>query len=202
MLSVDNLMDLSHIGYVHKTTIGTVSDGERAEVETITNSDGVTVRRWLEKQPPPPAYQKSLGRNTPVDRWQIIEFLAPCYVRTFKGFGVNVRGKPGYDFESADSDPPEGALAISRGNTCVTPETESSCHYFTVHCHYRRFDKDALRSIWASTVETLEQDIEILELTQKNMELASNTSMVYIHVDEGVEKARQIARISAKSAVD
>ena len=202
MLSVDNLMDLSHIGYVHKTTIGTASDGERAEIDTIASPDRITVRRWLEKQPPPPSYRKSLGRNAPVDRWQIIEFRPPCYVRTFKGFGENARGRPGYDFDSAESDPPEGALAVSRGNTCVTPETENSCHYFTVHCHYRRFDKDGLKSIWDSTVETLEQDIEILELTQKNIELASGSSMVYIPVDEGVEKARQIARMSARTAAD
>ena len=202
MVSMDNLMDLSHIGYVHKTTIGTASDGERAEIETIANPDRVTVRRWLEKQPPPPSYRRSLGRDTPVDRWQIIEFRPPCYVRTFKGLGENVRGKPGYDFDSADSDPPEGALAISRGNTCITPETESSCHYFTVHCHYRQFDKQALAAIWDSTVETLKQDIEILELTQKNMELAPDASMVYIQVDEGVEKARQVARMSARAAAD
>ncbi len=198
LLSVDNLMDLSHIGYVHKTTIGSASDGEAAEVDTLADRTRVTVRRWVANQPPSPTYRKKLGSSDPVDRWQLVEFQPPCYVRTFKGLGRNVRGTAGYDFTSAESDPPEGALAVSRGNTCVTPETDRSCHYFTVHCHHRLTDKAALDMIWQQTVETLEQDIEILKLTQENMETDPDARMVFIHVDEGVEKARQLARLAAR----
>ncbi len=198
MLSIDNLMDLSHIGYVHKTTIGSASDGEMAQVNTLSQNDRVTVRRWVPDQPPSPTYRKKLGSADPIDRWQLIEFQPPCYIRTFKGLGHRIHGKPGYDFTSADSDPPEGALSVSRGNTCVTPETDASCHYFTVHCHYRETDKDMLDMIWRQTVETLNQDIEILKLTQENMETKPDASMVFIHVDEGVEKARQLARLAAR----
>ena len=91
----------------------------------------------------------------------------------------------------ARSDPPEVALAISRSNTCITSATDSSCHYSTVHRHYRQFDKQALAAISDSTVETLKQDIKILELTQKNMEFAPITSVACIHVDEEAVKSRR-----------
>lgn len=199
LLAIDNLMDLSHIGYVHKTTIGTANDGELAEIETIDADSRVTVRRWLENQPPAPSYAKKLGSNRTIDRWQLIEFQPPCYIRTFKGMGSQVHGTDGYLFDTVDTAPPEGALAISRGNTCITPETDSTCHYFTVHCHHRQTDRKALDYIWGQTVETLQQDVEILEATQENMELDPGARMTFIHVDTGVEKARQLARLAIKA---
>ncbi len=199
MLSVDNLMDLSHVGYVHKTTIGSAHDGEEAEIDTLSDADHVTVRRWTRNRPPPPAYRDKLGIDDLVDRWQLIEFRAPCYIRTFKGMGKGVYGHEGYGFSSAETDPPDGALSVSRGNTCITPETEESCHYFTVHCHLGHQAPDKMDRIWAATVETLEQDVDILVRTQQNIALKPDADMVFVHVDEGVEKARQIARLAARA---
>ena len=198
VLSVDNLMDLSHIGYVHATTIGSASDAEEAEVDTIVDGGRVTVRRWVENQPPSPGLQKRFGPE-PVDRWQLIEFQAPCYIRTFKGMGKAIFGRPGFEFTSVEADPPEGVLSVSRGNTCVTPETETTCHYFTVHCHFRPPSERDVDRAWQLAVDTLQQDVAILEQTQENMALNPSVPMVFIHVDEGVEKARQAMRMAVKS---
>ncbi len=202
MMSVDNLMDLSHVGYVHKTTIGSALDGEEAEIDTFAENDHVTVRRWTRNRPPPPAYAKQHGIEGLVDRWQIIEFRAPCHLRTFKGMGPNMYGADGFDFTSAEADAPEGPLSVSRGNTCITPETETSCHYFTMHCHLGAVPKERLDRIWASTVETLNQDVDILARTQENIAFNPDADLVYIHVDEGVEKARQLARVAARKEAD
>ncbi|MEM7693553.1 MAG: aromatic ring-hydroxylating dioxygenase subunit alpha [Pseudomonadota bacterium] len=201
MLSVDNLMDLSHIGYVHASTIGSAADAENAVVDTLTEGTTVTVRRWVENVAPSPTFAKALGSDAPIDRWQIIEFQPPAYIRTFKGLGRGIFGAPGFDFRSAEADAPAAALSVSRGNTCITPATETSCHYFTVHCHFRQTDEDKLAHLWQQTVETLEQDVEILEQTQKNVSRDPDASLVTIHVDEGVEKARQAARMAARAAV-
>lgn len=198
MLSVDNLMDLSHVGYVHKTTIGSAQDGEEAIVDTFTEAGHVTVRRWTKNRRPPPAYRDKLGMDERVDRWQMIEFRAPCYVRTFKGMGLNVFGATGYHFSSVEADAPSGALTVSRGHTCITPETETSCHYFTVHSHRGELSAERMDGIWKATVETLEQDIDILARTQDNIALNPNADMVFIAVDEGVEKARQLARMAER----
>ena len=198
MMSVDNLMDLSHVGYVHKTTIGSALDGEEAEIDTFAEKDHVTVRRWTRNRPPPPAYAAKHGVEGLVDRWQIIEFRAPCHVRTFKGMGPNMYGVEGFDFTSAEADAPESAVTVSRGNTCITPETETSCHYFTVHCHRGHVEEERLNQIWASTVETLNQDVDILARTQENIAYNPDADLVFIHVDEGVEKARQLARMAVR----
>lgn len=199
MLAVDNLMDLSHIGYVHATTIGSAADGEDAIVDTLTTDEAVTVRRWVANRPPSPTFAKAIGSDAPIDRWQLIEFRPPSYVRTFKGVGRNIHGAPGFNFTSADDEAPEGAISVSRGNTCITPATEESCHYLTVHCHHQLRDRAKLDHLWQQTLETLRQDVEILELTQRNMTLMPDAPMVYINVDEGVEKARQSARRAARA---
>ena len=199
MLSVDNLMDLSHVGYVHRTTIGSSRDAEHARVDTFAERSRVTVRRWVQRQKPPPSFRKKLGSDAPVDRWQLIEFQPPCYVRTFKGMGKDICGTPEYVFDSVDTDPPRTALVVSRGNTCITPETGRSCHYFTVHCHYRENDSANLEFIWGQTVETLNQDVDILERTQENIDLDPAARMVFIDVDKGVGRARLLARLTAKA---
>ncbi len=196
-LSVDNLMDLSHIAYVHSGTIGSASDAEKAVIDTLSEPGRVTVRRWVENQPPSPGFQKRFGPD-PIDRWQLIEFQPPCYIRTFKGLGKGIYGTAGFDFTSAESDPPEGALSVSRGNTCITPETDGTCHYFTVHCHHGPVPDEEADQAWALAAEALAEDVLILEQTQENMELDPAKRMVFIHFDEGVEKARQAMRMAVK----
>ncbi len=198
MMSVDNLMDLSHVGYVHKTTIGSALDGEEAEIDTFATDEHVTVRRWTRNRPPPPAYAAKYGIEGQVDRWQIIEFRAPCHMRTFKGMGPDMYGADGFEFISAEADAPDHAKTVSRGNTCITPETETSCHYFTMHCYRGHLDEEQLNQIWDSTVETLNQDVVILTQTQENIGYNPDADLVFIHVDEGVEKARQLARMAVK----
>ena len=194
-LVIDNLMDLSHIGYVHRTTIGTANDGEHATVETLTSEDHVTVRRWLVNQPPAATYAKKLRTSRKFVRWQLIEFRAPCYLRTFKGIGSGIYGTPGFGFDSVDVDPP-GGITVSRGCTSATPETAASTHYFMVHSYYQENDEKLVETIWHDAVETLHQDKVILELTQRNMERLPDAPMISIKVDEGPSKARRLMRMA------
>ncbi|MXW87062.1 MAG: hypothetical protein F4Z55_14665 [Boseongicola sp. SB0667_bin_21] len=96
-------------------------------------------------------------------------------------------GVEGFDFTSADADAPESAVTVCRGNTCITPETETSCHYFTVPCHRVHVEE-----------EPLNQDVDILARTQENIAYNPDADLVVIHVDEGVEKARQLARMAVR----
>ena len=71
-----------------------------------------------------------------------------------------------------------------------------------MHCHLGAVPKERLDRIWASTVETLNQDVDILARTQENIAFNPDADLVYIHVDEGVEKARQLARVAARKEAD
>jgi vanillate O-demethylase monooxygenase subunit len=78
-LVIDNLLDLSHLAFVHRSTIGNAAVAEHAVLKTLKDDDSVTVARWTIGQNPPPTYQKMCDwpEETIVDRWQIIEFRMP-----------------------------------------------------------------------------------------------------------------------------
>ena len=87
MLMIDNLMDLTHIGYMHKNTIGSGPANEY--VKAIMNPErtprGAKFTRWLLEHTPPATYVSAGGFKGKVDRWQEFEFAAPGNVLQYTG---------------------------------------------------------------------------------------------------------------------
>ena len=130
-LIVDNLLDLSHLGFVHRSTIGNAAVAEAARVRTLKDEDSVTVARWTVGQNPAPTYQKMGGWSADaiVDRWQIIEFRMPGAVRLFTGAAPGAAEGREFGFTDIERDVPEGGFGFHNLNF-VTPETATTTHYF------------------------------------------------------------------------
>ena len=80
-LIVDNLLDLTHLAFVHETTIGNSALVDQAQVKVQRAQDNVTVSRWIIDAPAPPTFVKAGGFTANVDRWQIINFAPPAFLR-------------------------------------------------------------------------------------------------------------------------
>ena len=81
-LLVDNLLDLSHETFLHAGYIGTPEVAE-TPISTAVDEERSVVRvsRRMEGVECPPFYSESTGLQTPIDRWQDIEYYAPgCYL--------------------------------------------------------------------------------------------------------------------------
>jgi phenylpropionate dioxygenase-like ring-hydroxylating dioxygenase large terminal subunit len=78
----DNLLDLSHVGYVRGSTIGNTEMGENGRLKVERTEKGVRVTRWVLDCAPPPTYLKSgkFAAGERIDRWQIIDYEPPCFV--------------------------------------------------------------------------------------------------------------------------
>ena len=86
MLMVDNLMDLTHLGYVHVSTIGgNPSQHVEAKMEIERTPLGVRFTRWMLNSLPPPTYVKAVGFEGRIDRCQRFEFVAPGSVLQWTG---------------------------------------------------------------------------------------------------------------------
>ena len=96
-LVTDNLLDLSHVGFVHTTTLGNPEFAEKGSLNVRKTKDGVSVLRVVPDVPPPPMYVKSgrLPNGKNIDRWQIIDFVAPCFVIIHVGGGRGGHRRPG-----------------------------------------------------------------------------------------------------------
>src|SRR5262249_26681472 len=77
---VDNLLDLTHVSYVHKNTLA----GDPREATTPTKTerlpDGVRVGRWMIDFVPPPLFAKAGNFTGHVDRWQFVTWKPPSTV--------------------------------------------------------------------------------------------------------------------------
>ncbi len=74
---VDNLLDLTHVSYVHKNTLA--GDPREATTPTKTErlNDGVRVGRWMLDFAPPPLFAKAGNFTGTVDRWQFATWHPP-----------------------------------------------------------------------------------------------------------------------------
>jgi phenylpropionate dioxygenase-like ring-hydroxylating dioxygenase large terminal subunit len=107
----DNVLDVTHLAYVHASSIGALSITEfPATVEREERL--VRLTRWIRDRPPPPLYQKAGGFEGNVDRWQIVEHVPPCFTVNFGGV--------------QNADKRIDLMALS----APTPETEATTHYF------------------------------------------------------------------------
>ena len=125
-LVVDNLLDLTHLAFVHETTIGNMALVEHAAVKVQRQEDNVVVTRWIIDQPAPPTFVK-VGKFTGnVDRWQIIDYTPPAFLRLDVGATPTGTGAP------------EGRRVNGigmRNLNAITPETETTSHYFWGQAH-------------------------------------------------------------------
>jgi phenylpropionate dioxygenase-like ring-hydroxylating dioxygenase large terminal subunit len=117
LLAIDNLMDLSHIEYVHKGSFGGAGaffEGEHtAELDEQRN----VWSRWSMPNVPAPMPARPIVGDVRVNHWQDMRWSAPASLMfTFGVVPLEV------ELRSPSQFPPQAHL--------LTPETQGSTHYF------------------------------------------------------------------------
>ncbi|NBU17701.1 MAG: aromatic ring-hydroxylating dioxygenase subunit alpha [Betaproteobacteria bacterium] len=194
-LMVDNLMDLTHETYVHASTIG---QKEIDEVPCVTKTDGdhVTTSRFMENITAPPFWKMALRGNkladdVPVDRWQICHFTPPSHVMI--EVGVAHAGHGGYHA-------PDHVKAYSVVVDFITPETETSIWYFWGMARkFQPQDTNLTASIREGQGKIFSEDLQMLELQQKNLLAHPARELLKLNIDAGgVQSRRVIDRLLAQ----
>ena len=170
----DNVLDVTHLAYVHASSIGASSITE-FPATTEREERLVRLTRWIIDRPPPPLYRDAGRFKGNVDRWQIVEHAPPC-------FSVNFAG-------CKDATGRIDLMALS----APTPESERSTHYF--FGFVRNFglnDPDIERVFAVDFVKVFNEDIPILEAQQRMLELAPGAPTIDIAVDAAPLAARRL----------
>lgn len=114
-LIVDNLLDLSHVSFLHDGLLGN-SQMIKADVQVKQDGNTVTVSRWMPSGPPPKFTDLMMHNDGAlVDQWHDITWYAPSVLVLDVG-----------------SVEPGGGRSNGTGNFAVhllTPETEGSTLY-------------------------------------------------------------------------
>lgn len=186
-LVIDNLLDLTHETYVHAGSIG--HDAISAAPFDVTYTDRtVTVTRWMRDAEAPPFWAKQLGRDGTVDRWQIILFQMPSVIAGDVGVAVAGSGAP----EGDRSQGVNGHFLAA-----ITPESETTCHYFWNFVrNFRTDDAELTRALNVAHVNdgngVYEQDVRVLEAQQKAIERQPRMPFYNLNIDGGAMWARRL----------
>jgi vanillate O-demethylase monooxygenase subunit len=183
-LVVDNLLDLTHLAFVHETTIGNLALAEHAKVNVTRAPNNVVVTRWIIDQDPPPTFQKVGNFAGKVDRWQIIDFVPPAFLRLDVGATPTGTGAP------------EGRRVGGinmRNLNAITPETERTTHYFWAQAHDFRIEERWITELLFENVHTaFLEDLEIIGAQQENIESHPRSPRIDMNHDAGGIAARRM----------
>jgi phenylpropionate dioxygenase-like ring-hydroxylating dioxygenase large terminal subunit len=192
-LVIDNLMDLTHETYVHPTSIGNAALAE-APFDAFQGEKTARIERWVLDEEAPPFWASQLGKSGHVDRWQIINFLAPSTIYLEVGVAPAGTGAP-------EGDRSQGV--DMRVIHVPTPSTAKTCYYFWAHIrNYRVRDQGATRRILEAGGGIMLEDEAVIEAQQRAIDEHPAHVFYNLNIDAGSMWARRaIDRlIAAESA--
>ncbi len=181
-LVVDNLLDLSHLPFLHAATIGSPED-VNPKLTWERGPDwvkGVRIARGLS----PSARNLQEGLDFRFDRTQIMLFEPPSQVTI--DILSNEYGKEYGDL----GDRMNRRIVIYDS---ITPETDSSCHYFwAIARDYAVDDKKTSEIGLRATSAAFHEDQRMLEVQQRIIDLNPAAPQVDVMGDAGSMQARRI----------
>ena len=192
MLMVDNLMDLTHLGYVHVSTIGgNPTIHVEAKMETVRTDRGLKFTRWMLNSVPPPTYVRAVGFENRIDRAQMFEFIAPGSILQLSAADEAGAYKNGLTENS------KLQFRLFHG---LTPESETSCFYFwSTANNFRTDDPATTEQLFKEIAAAFLEDKAIVEGQQARMAELGETGLVDISNDAArMHMRRTVDRLIAE----
>jgi phenylpropionate dioxygenase-like ring-hydroxylating dioxygenase large terminal subunit len=174
-LNNDNLLDLTHVVFVHPSTLGGAGL-DNNPVTTLRLANSVRMMRWSASVEPTPLLAKLAGFNGTVsDRWQATICELPSHCTIDVGFAE--AGKIG-----RDGDWDKGVRL--RALITATPETEATSFMFYAQCrNFALGDQEASQRFIKQIRAVFDQDIAVMEGQQRINSMMPNAPTVEIRCD-------------------
>ena len=181
----DNLLDFSHLPYVHAQSFQTPTDFASQLPQITGLPRGVRFARWIENSPPP------LGApGGPVDGYTTYDFLIPGILLMWSG------NYPVGTAAACNRQKPDFSAAISGVNfTCqaVTPTGPKSARYFFSWGPHCRHGDAALRDQMMKLAgQAFSEDKVMIEAQQKVIDRTEHPVILPSAQDRGVTMFNQI----------
>lgn len=182
LLICDNLLDFSHLSYVHEKTLGGSEEiaHARAAIESIPR--GLQVSR-LVRDVPSPAYHAPMRRSDGhVDRWFIYDFVLPGILLMDSG------ARPA-------EDAPDDLSRALRFHSCqaLTPETADSTHYFFQEAHHASFGDETLaQRMHEGLCVAFEEDRRMITAQAATIAKSPGVTMLPLAMDAALLRFRRL----------
>jgi phenylpropionate dioxygenase-like ring-hydroxylating dioxygenase large terminal subunit len=183
-LLVENLLDTTHLPFLHPTSLGTDAFA-KSEFEVTREGDRIKVARWLMNELPAP-FHKQMGGfpdGLNVDRWQVAHFGPPSFVKLDVGSAPAGAG-------AREGDRSKGMNMWNLN--AITPETDKTAHYFYAQAYNFKLDQRWVSDLVKSQVtKAFLEDMAMIKAQQNNMNLGPSPA-VTLGQDKAWLQMRQI----------
>ncbi|MCA3644037.1 MAG: aromatic ring-hydroxylating dioxygenase subunit alpha [Methylobacterium sp.] len=192
---VDNLLDPSHVAWVHLTSFaGAKTDDTPLSIDV--NTDGVVVWRWMMDTEAPPYYAPLLKFSGNVDRKQHYECVLPSIGINKSIFSPTGHGGPDKPFHEK--------TYINISYNFMTPIDEDNSHYFWFQHRNTDPDDEAISEKMNAGARTaFIEDRDVLVAVHNGM-ANRKTPHLDLALDAGALRFRKLlqTRMTAEAASD
>jgi phenylpropionate dioxygenase-like ring-hydroxylating dioxygenase large terminal subunit len=158
-LIVDNLLDASHLNYVHANSIGS-NPNTQVPTKTSRTDFGLHVEDFWKNDEPAPHHKQAGSFKGKVDRWNIYDWHIKGNLLVLDS-GSAPAGSDGHKGNRYDA-------VEFRHLSALTPETEFTTHYYFAHArNFSLKDKAVAKNISKAVSEAFKEDKDIIEGQQK-----------------------------------
>jgi vanillate O-demethylase monooxygenase subunit len=178
----DNLLDPSHVAWVHPSSFGGPSCQE-TPLDTAALPNGMVVSRWMLNDEVAPFYKRFVRFEGLTDRKQHYEVRFPCH--------AIIRAV----FAPAGTGAPEGRLHsdtfVMDSYNFMTPIDENTTRYFWFQTrNFAPGDAEVSKAFASSVRAAFEEDKVVLEAVHIGM-AASTTAHLDLVIDRGPTRFRR-----------
>jgi phenylpropionate dioxygenase-like ring-hydroxylating dioxygenase large terminal subunit len=193
----DNLLDPSHVSWVHQTSFGGVAAIENVPLQTTVGQDGVSVWRWMHDVEPSPFYAPYLRFTGNCDRKQHYEVRYPAHAiirAIFVPAGAGGEGKPLH---------PDVFLMDSYNFMTPVDDDQTKYYWFQMR-NFAPDDKEVSQAFATSVRGAFDEDRAVLNAVHRGM-ANKQTPNLDLKIDVGPLRFRRglanLVAAESKSAV-
>lgn len=184
LLITDNLLDFSHLPYVHETTLGGSAMYAGIRPKITRQARQIRIERWLIDDAPAPFLKNLKTWPGNVDRWNIYDVVVPGVLLMDSGSAATGTGAPeGHRVDAAQF----------FGCQAVTPETNTTSHYFFQQSHgFALDDPKVTENLRDSVLAGFQEDKDIIIAQQKILNLEPDAPMLAMRMDTALSSFRSL----------
>jgi vanillate O-demethylase monooxygenase subunit len=183
----DNLLDLTHLSYVHQSTLGrnSMSWGE-SRPKTTPIDRGLRIERWVVNHPRP--NYLGLPPGTLSDMWAAYDYKVPgVFLLATKSY------PPGMSVDCGMSAPTAEPDWVSSTSQAVTPVTEHQTVYYYSSWLSRKFAvEEHSRQQMAVIERAFAEDKAMIEAQQRVIDRTQERRMMVLATDGALSQFRRL----------
>jgi len=180
----ENVLDLTHVTFVHANTIGTKTIAA-APIDLEDRGRSLHSERHVLGEEPTPFHRRALGLDSSVDRVLVTDFYPPAFLASGSRF-----------FKRGESRKPDGAMyGEFRVLHVPTPETATTTHYFWAFTRsFGQHDADLTAYLHAGWHAGVREDIDAIEANERMLDCGPDMHDLSAKADAGGLQGRRMVQ--------